>query len=76
MGADFDATTDHLQSGRSDVTFTIDNVGGTASGAFGVNIVHSDDATFGNADDVIVGSHGVVWELLIEQVKLDARKLP
>ena len=50
----FDAVTDHVLTGETDVTFTIQNTGPTAAAALEAHIVWSPNPIIGDADDVVV----------------------
>lgn len=50
----FNAVNDHVQSGQTDVTFTIQNAGDLAAGPFTTQVVWSANDIVGDADDVLV----------------------
>ncbi len=53
-GVELNVMSDHMHGGRSDVAFTVVNAGTGDSSAFTVSIVHSNDGTIGNADDILL----------------------
>lgn len=50
----FDAVSDHVLNGQTDVTFTVANAGLASAGTFETHIVWSANDSLGDADDVIV----------------------
>ncbi len=54
LATSFDAQSDHLLMGQTQVTFTITNQGDVDAGAFDVHLIFSVDDIIGNGDDVII----------------------
>ncbi len=54
VATEFNAVSDHLVLGQTDVEFTVMNQGQEDAEEFTVNIVWSDDDTIGNEDDLVV----------------------
>ncbi|MDA1017739.1 MAG: S8 family serine peptidase, partial [Planctomycetota bacterium] len=51
VAVNFDAITDHVQTGVTSVVFTIRNNGTATANGFGINLIHSDNTSFGDSDD-------------------------
>ncbi|MEZ6124895.1 MAG: M60 family metallopeptidase [Planctomycetaceae bacterium] len=57
----FDVMSDHLPTGQTDVTFTVRNRGTLDAGPFSAQIVWSENAVVGDADDVILPTGSVTF---------------
>jgi len=53
-GTAFNAVSDHIPDGQTDVTYTVSNTGNVTAGAFDTHVVWSVNNIVGDADDVIV----------------------
>ena len=63
----FDAVTDHVLTAETDVTFTVQNSGDIAAGAFDTHIVWSPNSIQGDADDVVIAGSAVNFTGLAAQ---------
>jgi len=57
----FDANTDHLLTGQTDVTFTVQNVGNLDAGTFTTHVVWSPNSIVGDDDDVVIAGSSQVF---------------
>lgn len=60
VATSFDAVSDHVSLGQTDITFTIANFGLVAATAFETHVVWSANNRLGDSDDVVVATSGVV----------------